>query len=98
MQFLAFSDFHGLFGFKDHFMEVKKKVEKYKPDLVVICGDLQDRGSIKLLEQKIQSVKFPNMFFVWGNSEEQLDPATEINFAGVLFSIKANKVIVKTLN
>lgn len=81
MKILAFSDFHGLFGFKDHFIDVKNKIEKYQPDLVIICGDLQDRGSIKLLENRIQNVDFPNIFFVWGNSEEQLDPSKEIKFA-----------------
>ena len=81
MRILAFSDFHGLFGLKDHYIDVKKKIEQYQPDLLLLCGDLQDGGSIRLLENRICNLKFPSIFFVWGNSEEQLDLHYELRFA-----------------
>ncbi|MFX0133275.1 MAG: metallophosphoesterase [Candidatus Hodarchaeota archaeon] len=73
MKILAFSDFHGLFGLKDHYIDVKKKIRQYQPNILLLCGDLQDRGSIKLLENRIQNLQFSQIFFIWGNSEEQLD-------------------------
>ncbi len=81
MKILTFSDFHGLFGLKDHYIDVKKKLEQYKPDLLLLCGDLQDRGSIKLLENRIQNLEYSPILFVWGNSEEQLNPNTELKNA-----------------
>ncbi len=81
MKVLAFSDFHGLFGFTDHFIEVKKKIDLHEPDLLLLCGDLQDRGSIKLLENRIKSLLYSPIFFVWGNSEEQLDITRELENA-----------------
>ncbi|MHA1145858.1 MAG: metallophosphoesterase family protein [Candidatus Helarchaeota archaeon] len=73
MKILAFSDFHGLWGLQNHFIEVKKKLEIHEPDLLLLCGDLQDGGYIRTLEQRLRNLHFKNIFFVWGNSEEQLD-------------------------
>ena len=81
MKILAFSDFHGLWGLKDHFIEVKKKLEQYQPDLLLLCGDLQDRGTIKLLENRIQNLQFSPVYFIWGNSEEQLNLNQNVRFA-----------------
>ncbi|MHA1382551.1 MAG: metallophosphoesterase family protein [Candidatus Helarchaeota archaeon] len=73
MRILAFSDFHGLFGFKNHFIDVKQKLGLYKPDILLLCGDLQDRGSMKLIENRLENLEFSPILFVWGNSEEQLN-------------------------
>ncbi|MFX1450442.1 MAG: metallophosphoesterase [Promethearchaeota archaeon] len=81
MKILTFSDFHGLFGLIDHYIDVKKKIEQYHPDLLLLCGDLQDRGSVKLLENRIHNLQFSPIFFVWGNSEEQVDPSYELKNA-----------------
>ncbi|NVM02257.1 MAG: metallophosphoesterase [Candidatus Helarchaeota archaeon] len=81
MKILAFSDFHGLFGLKDHYIDVKKKIKQYQPDLLLLCGDLQDRGSIRLLENRIQNLEFSPIFYVFGNSEEQLNLNTELKNA-----------------
>ena len=47
----------------------------------MLCGDLQDRGSLKLLESRLESLKFSPIFFVWGNSEEQLNLNTNLEHA-----------------
>jgi len=39
MKLLAFSDFHGLYGLKNHFKDVKQKLLEVKPDILIFCGD-----------------------------------------------------------
>ncbi|MHA1130370.1 MAG: metallophosphoesterase, partial [Candidatus Helarchaeota archaeon] len=65
----AFSDFHGLFGLKDYFREVKQKLLEVKPDILVFCGDFRNNITIPLLRSRLRTLKFSNIFYVWGNSD-----------------------------
>ncbi|MHA1268447.1 MAG: metallophosphoesterase family protein [Candidatus Helarchaeota archaeon] len=69
MKILVFSDFHGLFGFKNHFIEVKQKIKSYNPDIVIFCGDFRNKAEIKTLERRIKNLKLP-VYYVLGNDDE----------------------------
>lgn len=91
MKLLAFSDFHGLRGFINHYVDVKKKIDIYQPDILLLCGDLQDggfertRGGFeRTLENRLRRLNFSRIFFVWGNSEEQLNINHELRHASNL--------------
>ncbi|MHA1310593.1 MAG: metallophosphoesterase family protein [Candidatus Helarchaeota archaeon] len=69
MKFLAFSDFHGLFGYKNYFVDVKQKIKKYSPDFVILCGDFRNKISINRLEMRVKHLELP-VYYVWGNDDE----------------------------
>ncbi|MHA1229861.1 MAG: metallophosphoesterase family protein [Candidatus Helarchaeota archaeon] len=78
MKFLAFSDFHGLFGLKNHFIDIKKKIKEYEPDFIILCGDFRNRASINLLNNRVKSLRLP-VFYVWGNDDE-VDPSFNLKY------------------
>ncbi|NVM27559.1 MAG: metallophosphoesterase family protein [Candidatus Helarchaeota archaeon] len=73
MKLLAFSDFHGLYGLTNHFRDVKKRISETLPDILVFCGDFRNLISIPLLESRMRRLKFPAIYYVWGN-DDGVDP------------------------
>ena len=70
MKILAFSDFHGMYGLTNHFLEVRKKIAEKQPDILIFCGDFRNQISVHLLESRLRRLKFPEIYYVWGNSDE----------------------------
>ncbi|NVM53017.1 MAG: metallophosphoesterase [Candidatus Helarchaeota archaeon] len=66
---MAFSDFHGLFGLTNHFREVKKRIIETHPDILIFCGDFRNQISVVLLESRLRRLKFPAIYYVFGNSD-----------------------------
>ncbi len=71
MRILAFSDFHGMYGLTNHFLDVRKKIVETQPDLLIFCGDFRNEISIPLLESRLRWLKLPAIYYVWGNSDGQ---------------------------
>ena len=69
MKLLAFSDFHGLYGLKNHFPDVRKKILETQPDILVFCGDFRNLISIPLLNSRLKRLRFPFLYYVWGNDD-----------------------------
>jgi Icc-related predicted phosphoesterase len=69
MRILGFSDFHGLFGLRNHFRDVKKKLLDSQPDILVFCGDFRNDISIPLLKSRMRRLQVPKIYYVWGNSD-----------------------------
>jgi len=69
MKILAFSDFHGMYGLTNHFLEVKKKIAETEPDILIFCGDFRNEISIPLLQSRLKRLNFPDIYYVWGNSD-----------------------------
>jgi uncharacterized protein len=79
MKILAFSDFHGMYGLTNHFLDVRSKIVETQPDLLILCGDFRNEISIRLLESRLRRLKVPAIYYVWGNSDGQaLDFALKI--------------------
>jgi len=66
---LAFSDFHGMFLQVKYFKIIEENIEKFKPDVLVLCGDIIVDTSFKQIEILLRNLKFENIFHVWGNSD-----------------------------
>jgi Icc-related predicted phosphoesterase len=77
MKLLAFSDFHGMYGLTNHYRVVRRKISETKPDLLIFCGDFRNQISIPLLESRLRRLKFPLIYYVWGNSDE-VEPEFEL--------------------
>ncbi|MHA1264126.1 MAG: metallophosphoesterase family protein [Candidatus Helarchaeota archaeon] len=73
MKILAFSDFHGLFGLKNHFTDVKLKLSEIQPDILIFCGDFRNHLSIRQLTSRMKLLQHNQIYYVWGNDDE-LDP------------------------
>ncbi len=69
MKLLAFSDFHGLFGLTNHFLDVRKKILETQPDILVFCGDFRNQISIPLLRARLRRLKVPSLYYIWGNDD-----------------------------
>ncbi len=69
MKILAFSDFHGLYGFKNYFRDVKIKLSETNPDILIFCGDFRNSLSFPLLRSRLRRLKFPRIYLIWGNSD-----------------------------
>lgn len=80
MKLLAFSDFHGLYGMVNNFRDVKRKILETRPDILIFCGDFRDHISVPLLESRLRRLKFPVIYYVWGNSDE-FKPEFELRVA-----------------
>jgi Icc-related predicted phosphoesterase len=71
MKILAFSDFHGMYGLTNHFLDVGRRIAETQPDLLILCGDFQNEISIPLLESRLRRLKLSAIYYVWGNSDGQ---------------------------
>jgi Icc-related predicted phosphoesterase len=79
MRILAFSDFHGMYGLTNHFLDVRRKIAETKPDFLILCGDFRNELSIPLLESRLRRLNLSSIYYVWGNSDGQaLDFALKI--------------------
>lgn len=77
MKILAFSDFHGLYGLVNHFRNVKRRLFEHQPDLLIFCGDFRNSIPLPLLESRLRRLKFAQIYYVWGNSDD-LKPTFEL--------------------
>lgn len=66
MKILAFSDFHDS---KKSYRRARDLVRKEAPAVVVIAGDLTNRGSPAEVQVFIDILEFNNIFYVWGNMD-----------------------------
>ncbi|MBD3226688.1 MAG: hypothetical protein GF329_00740 [Candidatus Lokiarchaeota archaeon] len=89
MNFLAYSDFHGLFGFKNHFRKIKKDIKRFNPDFVVFCGDFRNKVSKSLLNVRVKHLGRP-VYYVWGNDDE-FDPEYKLK-SGINLHLKVIEV------
>ncbi|HUX99951.1 MAG TPA: metallophosphoesterase [Candidatus Deferrimicrobium sp.] len=90
MKLLAFSDFHGIFGLINHFRTVRIRIFETQPDLLIFCGDFRNQISIPLLESRLRRLKFPAIYYVWGNSDE-VHPEFELKI-GINLHLKLSEL------